>query len=114
MNFLFLIGFFLQVFFSESARIVSETVWKIRLNGTEVQIVHPQLENAANRVYNFAHSLENICTIVRGNDGIFRVHLTNIFTLVQTTPVNLNFGMDQVRFNFFILEFFISETFPLF
>jgi len=82
---------------AKSVRIVSEQLWKIRLNGTELQIVHPELPNVPNRVYNFAHSRDQICTIIRGDDGIFRFHLLNIFTMVQTSPVKMDFGMEQAR-----------------
>jgi hypothetical protein len=98
MNFSFLFPFFIlfPLPSAKSVRIVSEKLWKIRLNGTEMQIVHPEMPNVANRVYNFAHSRDHICTVIRGDDGLFRFHLLNIFTMAQTSPKKMDFGMDQV------------------
>lgn len=98
MNFLFLYCFFIFIPFplAKSVRIISENLWKIRLNGTEMQIIHPEMPNIPNRVYNFAYSQDQICTIIRGDDGLFRFRLLNIFTMVLTSPMKMDFGMDQV------------------
>jgi len=87
MNFLFLFQFFIFIPLplAKSVRIISERLWKILLNDTEMQIIHPEMPNIPNRVYNFAYSLDTICTIIRGNDGFFRFHLLNIFTMALTS-----------------------------
>lgn len=91
----------------DGIRLVTEARdWKIRLDENEeiwYETARPERANRFNLVYNFAYSLDEICTVERDSyTGRFTFSLQNVFTLEKTGRRQLSFGMGHVSFEFFV------------
>jgi hypothetical protein len=101
-KFLILSSLFIASYGQQQSRLISERVWKLQLDGQQLDIVYPHPRAIPNRLYNFGFNHETICVIKRNEDGNLWMQLRNVFSLAGSHPIQLSSGMNQVNLEILI------------
>jgi hypothetical protein len=103
LNFLIFASLFMACYGQLHSKLISERVWKLHLEGQQLDIIYPQPEAIPNRLYNFGYDHETICVIKRTQDGVLWMQLRNVFSLAGSHPIQLASGMNQVNFIYILI-----------
>jgi hypothetical protein len=95
-KFLIFSSLFISCYGQQQSRIISERVWKLRLEEQQLDIIYPQPEAIPNRLYNFGYDHETICVIKRTENGNLWMQLRNAFSLAGSHPIQLASSMNKV------------------
>jgi hypothetical protein len=96
-KFLIFSSLFIASYGQQQSRLISERVWKLQLDGQQLDIVYPHPRAIPNRLYNFGFNHETICVIKRIEDGNLWMQLRNVFSLAGSHPIQLASSMNQVN-----------------